>query len=402
MSPLIHYVDSVIGRRPQVLADLARAEVAVQVVEQLADLPPDAAIVLLGVDDLHAALPGLRGAADAAPHRQVILLWEGQDPALVIEAVRAGARDVLIAAQAVPEAVARACERAGGPALAPNRPRGRVVVVFSLKGGIGKSTLTANLAITLHRLSQRPTTAVDLSLPCGNLEMYLDVQPTRSIGDLLAAGEGLEAPAIQQALARHPSGISVLAGPRAQAVEALTRASCQPLLAELGAEGGITVVDLGAFLEYAHASVLEAADLVVVPVTPLISSLGTLGQARELLAGFGVPPGQILPVLNHAGPDTAQLTAEAVASLMGGAPAHVLPWGGADVAASLNAGLPVCQHRPYSPLAVAIEGVARDALERLGVAAAVPLATRPTPAKVSVFAWLRHLLMPKGIAHVHP
>lgn len=401
MSPLIHYVDTVIGRRPQVLADLARAQVAVVVVEQLAELPPDAAIVLMGVDDLHAALPGLRRTADAAPHRQVILLWEGQDPALVIEAVRAGARDVLIAAQAVPDAVARACERAA-VAPAPVRPRGRVVVVFSLKGGIGKSTLTANLAIALHRVSQRPTTAVDMSLPCGNLEMYLDVQPTRSIGDLLAAGEGLEAPAIQQALARHPSGISVLAGPRAQAVEALTRASCQPLLAALGAEGGITVVDLGAFLEYAHASVLEAADLVIVPVTPLISSLGTLSQARELLAGFGVAPGQILPVLNHAGPDTAQLTAEALASLMGGAPAHVLPWGGADVSASLNEGLPVCQHRPHSPLAVAIEGVARDCLDRLGVGAAVPLPARPAPVKAPMFAWLRRLLMPKGIAHVHP
>ncbi|MFN3430461.1 MAG: CpaE family protein, partial [Candidatus Sericytochromatia bacterium] len=305
--------------------------------------------------------------------------------------------DVLVAASAVSECAARALARqAALPAV--RGPRGRVVVVFSLKGGIGKSTVSANLALAIHRASGLPTTAVDLSLPCGNLEMYLDVQPTRSIGELLAAGADIEPAMVRQALAEHPSGLRVLAGPRAASAEALTRHSCQPVLSALGEGGGLVVVDLGAFLEYAHASVLEAADLVVVPIMPIISSLGTLNQAREVLAGFGVSEDRILPILNHAGPETTSLTPDVVARLMGGPPVHALPWGGADVIASLNEGLPVVLHRPQSPLALAIDGLARDCLARLGVAAAE---ARPAP-KPTLFDWLRGLFMPRGVAHVHP
>lgn len=397
MPAQIHYVESVTGRRPQVLAELASARIRVQTLDDPAAVPAEATIVLVGVDDLPAALPGIRRLADGAADRQVLVLWESQDPSLLIEAVRAGARDVIVSASAVGECAARALERQSAQPTA-RRPRGRVVVVYSLKGGIGKSTVSANLAIALHRASGLPTTAVDLSLPCGNLDMYLDVQPARSIGELLAAGADIEPAMVRQALADHPSGLRVLAGPRAASAEALTRHSCQPVLSALGEGGGLVVVDLGAFIEYAHASVLESADLVVVPIMPIISSLGTLSQARDVLAGFGVGEDRILPILNHAGPESATLAPDAVARLMGGTPAHALPWGGADVLASLNEGLPLVLHRPQSPLALAIDGLARDCLARLGVA---PAEARPAP-KPAMFDWLRGLFLPRGVAHVHP
>lgn len=401
MSPLIHYCEADPGRRAEVLKALEASTHPVKVVDDLAAVPAEATIVLAGVTDLCAELSRLKRLIDARADRQVLLLWEGQDPGLLIDAIRAGVRDVLIAPSFVPEAVSRACERVPAAASAPARPKGHVVVVFSLKGGIGKSTLTANLAIAMRRASGLPTTAVDLSLPYGNLEMYLDVQPTRCVGDLLAAGPGLESAQVTAALASHPSGVRVLAGPRAHAVEALTRYSVAPILDALGADGGLTLVDLGSFLELAHASVLEAADLVVVPVTPLISSLGTLSQAREILKSFGVPADRVLPVLNHAGPDTAQLMPDVIAKLMGGKPQHVLPWGGADVAASLNEGLPVVLQHPESPLALAIDGLARDCLDRLGLAPAAAPAAAPAP-KPSPFAWLTGLFTQKGVAHVHP
>jgi Flp pilus assembly CpaE family ATPase len=240
-----------------------------------------------------------------------------------------------------------------------------------------------------------------LSLPCGNLEMYLDVQPARCLGDLLGAGPGLEPEMVLQALAAHPSGVRVLAGARSHAVESLTRSSMGPILDALGDDGALTVVDMGSFLEMAHATVLERADLVVVPVTPLISSLGTLGKARELLDGFGVSGDRLLPVLNHAGPDMPALGADMVARLMGGAPRHVLPWGGAEVARSLNEGVPLVIGHATSPLAEAIDGLARDTLVRLGLG----VLERPHVADSrasSPLAWLLGLFSPKGVTHVHP
>ncbi|HEY9722301.1 MAG TPA: hypothetical protein V6D47_09815 [Oscillatoriaceae cyanobacterium] len=394
------YCDPIASRRQQVLVDLMEDRGQVQIAESLTTLPRDVDVALVGVEDLRAALPTLKWLADENPARQLILLWEGTDQQLLIEALRAGVRDVVASPDAVREAVQRVWVRlAQAKGAGADRP-GRIIAVFSLKGGIGKSTLSANLPIALHRLTGLPVTAVDMSLPCGNLEMYLDLRPNRSIGDLLPLGKEIDRKTVTSALARHSSGISLLAGPRPDTMHNLSGFSAWPMLNALTQVPGLVIVDLGSYVEEAQASVLDAADLIVMPFVPLISSVGTMPQARKFLREIGVPETRLLPVLNHAGPDGELAPHDVIAQLIGGYPRHTLPWGGPDVAASLNAGQPVCQHRPRSPLAQAMDQLAKEIVVRVGLTSVPVDAQAPVAAKPDRWAWLKGLFHMKRVAHV--
>ncbi|MDB5098771.1 MAG: MinD/ParA family protein [Cyanobacteria bacterium RYN_339] len=401
----IAYCDPIASRRQQVLVDLIEDRGQVQIVESMTSMPPDVDVALVGVDDLRAALPQLKWLAEERPDRQLILLWEGTDQTLLIEAMRAGVRDIVTDPRLVGDAIQRIWVRlAQGNASGADRP-GRIVAIFSLKGGIGKSTLAANLPILLHRNTGLPTTVIDMSLPCGNLEMYLDLQPPRSVGDLLAAGKDVDKRLVQSALAKHSSGISLLAGPRPESMHQLGQHSAWPILKALTETPGLVIVDLGSYIEEAQASVLDAADLIIIPLVPLISSIGTMPQARKFLREIGVPDTRILPVLNHAAPDGEIVPPDVLAQLIGGRPRHELPWGGADIAASLNAGQPVCQHKPRSPLTQALDVLAREVVVRVGLAQVELTAAALEPAaSQNRLAWLKALFtnIHKGVAHVQP
>lgn len=398
----IAYCDPIPSRRQQVLIDLIEDRGQVQVAESLTSIPKDVDLALVGVDDLRAALPQLRWLAEERPERQLILLWEGADQALLIEAMRCGVRDIVTDPRGVSEAIQRLWVRmAQAQGTGADRP-GRIVSIFSLKGGIGKSTLAANLPIVLHRMTGLPTTVIDMSLPCGNLEMYLDLRPPRSIGDLLAAGKDVDKKTVQQAMVRHASGISLIAGPRQDSMQALGEHSAWPVLNVLTQAPGLVVVDLGSYVEEAHASVLDASDLIIIPLVPLISSVGTMPQARKFLREIGVPDTRVMAILNHAAPDGEVVPGDVIAQLVGSRPRHELPWGGADIAASLNAGLPVCQHKPRAALSQAIEALAREVTVRVGLTHVEPPA-EPQEAQAGTLAWLKSLFQSKGaMSYVRP
>lgn len=149
----IAYCDPVESRRTQVLAALGEVGRQVTVFREVLAVPRDARLVVLGVTDLAATLPLLRWLHDERLERPVLLLWDGTDHALTLEAVRAGVRDVVASPEAVPAAIVRAWSLLAGGGGGGRRRAGKVVAIYSLKGGIGKSTLAANLAITMQRLS---------------------------------------------------------------------------------------------------------------------------------------------------------------------------------------------------------------------------------------------------------
>lgn len=196
---------------------------------------------------------------------------------------------------------------------------------------------------------------------------------------------------------RHSCGVGLIAGPRADSLEALCKQSVGPLLDVLGAHGGLVVFDLGSFPELAHVTALEAADLVVVPVTPLISSLGTMPRARQFLGELGITADRIMPVINHVYPDAEQVDPQLMVRLLGTRTCREIPFGGRDVARSLDEGLPICLLEPRSAIAQAVDQVGRDVLKRLGLGDELP-----EPVAAGGLAWMRRIFGQKGATYVRP
>lgn len=90
--------------------------------------------------------------------------------------------------------------------------RSRVYSFFSGKGGVGKTTICTNTAVTLASLGKK-TLLVDLDLQFGDADMALDLNPNETIVDLARDTNGISIDNLTSCCSSHSSGLSVLASP---------------------------------------------------------------------------------------------------------------------------------------------------------------------------------------------
>jgi pilus assembly protein CpaE len=206
-------------------------------------LGPDAA-VLPGLDALHAHLDlnlfedcvVLGPSVDQQdvfslaedmrvkrPSLGVVMLRRRIDTSVLAEALRAGVREVVqerdIAGLAT--AVRRQRDIASrlreqiehGEGVEAKVRRGRIVTVFSAKGGCGKTTLATNIAAAIADSGRGTVALVDLDLAFGDVAIALQLFPTHTIADAVAIGEDLDGPALTSLLTAHRSGLQALVAP---------------------------------------------------------------------------------------------------------------------------------------------------------------------------------------------
>jgi pilus assembly protein CpaE len=180
---------------------------------ELQQIAVDLAIVVLGeqpalgvatIEELHRA----------APATNVLALSAEENPEIIIKAMRAGADEFLplpVPSTALLKVCIKVVEirRASRP---ENTSRGEVWVVHGPKGGVGATTLTANLALAL-REANRGVAVVDFDVYQGDLALFLNVTPEYTLRDLVTNANRIDSLFLQGTLSRHPSGVEVLAAP---------------------------------------------------------------------------------------------------------------------------------------------------------------------------------------------
>ncbi len=129
-------------------------------------------------------------------------------------ALRSGVKDVLqapIEPAQLAEAVARVASGLVMAAPVPavtnvmdaNGELGRVITVFSTKGGAGKSVVATNLAVTLARRCTRPVVLVDADLQFGDIAVMLKLSPQHTVVDAVSSLDRLDLPLLQSLLIEH-------------------------------------------------------------------------------------------------------------------------------------------------------------------------------------------------------
>jgi pilus assembly protein CpaE len=91
---------------------------------------------------------------------------------------------------------------------------GKVFTVFSNKGGLGKTTVATNLAVSLALHCKKSVALVDLDLQFGDISIFLDLHPTFTISDLVSRIRELDRELIQSSLVRHETGVQALTEPK--------------------------------------------------------------------------------------------------------------------------------------------------------------------------------------------
>jgi len=178
---------------------------------------------------------------------------------------------------------------------------GKIVSVFSSKGGVGCSTIAVNLAIALQQNAAIKVAVVDTSLQFGDIGVLLNLYASRTIADLASNAEELDDELILDVFIPHSSGVkALLAPPRPEVADTVTPSLVVDVLERLRAMFDIIIVDTGSVLDDVVLNVLDLSDKIMVVTTPEIPSIKDAKLFFEVTEALEYSRSRIMFVLNKA------------------------------------------------------------------------------------------------------
>jgi len=250
--------------------------------------PPDLAIVDVMMPGItgYEVCRRLRREPTTADTPIIILTARGQ-PVDREAALEAGADEYLAKPVTMAELLGQVSSLLDRPTAQPAAPAGVTVAMLGLRGGVGATTLAANLAVTFARQAPDQVCLVDLCPSSGHAALHLGLRPDPNWSALPLLTAGPDAATIRNYLLAHPAKLYLLAAPFVPVIgEGLQRETVQAVLSALRQNFGTVLVDLPSALSGGAMAVLETADAVGVVTTadqPAIqTTLGTLQVLRPL------------------------------------------------------------------------------------------------------------------------
>jgi MinD-like ATPase involved in chromosome partitioning or flagellar assembly len=164
--------------------------------------------------------------------------------------------------------------------------RGELTVVYSVKGGSGKSTIAANLAAGLSMMYSLNTLLVDANLWFGDLGVLLNLSSARSSFDVCGSDDP-DLFALPKAVVRHASGASVLLRPSDPlSVEKIKPRNFVDAIERYRSLYEHVIVDCAAVLDELNLDLLEKATRILLVVIPEMGAVHNatrfLGLAKQL------------------------------------------------------------------------------------------------------------------------
>jgi pilus assembly protein CpaE len=282
------------------------------------------------------------------PGISVVLLAD-PTPGTWQAAMRAGIRDLLPPTADAAE-VRAAVERAGSTAAGRRRVlrpveetaryTGRVITVASPKGGVGKTTVSANLAIGLTAAAPQSTVLVDLDVQFGDVASALGLVPEYALPDVAHGPATEDTMVLKTFLTQHPSGLYAVCGAESPAAgDTVTAADVSRLLTSLSREFRYVVVDTAPGLSEQTLAALDRATDVVMLSSMDVPGVRGLRKELDVLRELCMIPAGRHVVMNFADA-RGGLSVRDVETAIGTGVDVVLPRSAA-VPASTNQGVPI-------------------------------------------------------------
>jgi pilus assembly protein CpaE len=351
------------------------------------ELNPDVVLMDINMPDIDgiAATELIR---QKSPHVQVVILSVQGDQNYMRRAMLAGARDFLTkppTGDDLISAIRRAGEmsrverakgaQAYGGSSGTNISTGgmpltrisdgKIVLVYSPKGGTGCTTIAVNLALALHNEDTR-VVLVDCNLQFGDVAVFVNEQGKNTILDIAPRVDELEPDVIEEILIKHePSGLRILAAPqRPEMAERVSAEQLAKVLQYLRRMFAYVVIDTSPILTDIILSAIDASDVIVLVATQEIPAIKNCRLFLDLLQTMGVDKQRILFVMNRFDKRIA-ITPDRVGENLKQEVAAVIPMDEKVVIPSVNRGIPFMLDNKAQPVARGIFALAESVRGRL-------------------------------------
>jgi pilus assembly protein CpaE len=354
---------------------------------------PEEVLVVVGPDvDLAQALDLAASWQVDRPYVGMVLLRRRIDVHLLGQALRAGVREVVgpedlgavVAAARRSTDISRRRRTAERVVATGDGRHGRVVTVFSAKGGCGKTTVATNLAAALAGDGSTRVCLVDLDLEFGDIAIALQLVPERTLVDLIPMAGTMDEHGIRSVLTSAGPGVDAVLAPTAPGDAARVGADLVPeLVRALRDMYDVIVIDTPPSVSEHVLAAFDLADVTVLLATLDVPALKNLKVSLDTLDLLGHPADTRMIVLNRADARVGLKLSDVEQTI--GMPVSLQIPSSGDVPAAINRGHLIVREQPEHEVSRAL----LDLASRIG-------GVRPEPVAAGRSGPLRSLLRRGG------
>jgi pilus assembly protein CpaE len=346
VDPLLHHTTSLQGT----LADLPRRVVA---------CGPDLVLVR-GFEADQAQIDALETLCTALPGVAVALVRSTPEPDLLIRAMQAGVREVIASDDktVIAAVISRVHSRLQSQRTTEVTP-GRCIGFMPAKGGDGSTCALANLATEMAKNHSLRLLLIDLSLPFGDLEMFLTKEAgAHDLGGFSDEIDRLDGPLLEQMTHHLAPNLHMIHGP--QSLDHLlhvTPAYVERLIGITRNHYDYVLIDLG--LDAISLSALAMLDQLVLVCAMSLPSVRRASQIIHLWTSMGYSPDKLTLVVSSVS-GSAPVALSDLEKTLGLRVSRVLPQEMDGMQASLLNGVACITLKPRSEFAKAIAAWAAE------------------------------------------
>lgn len=302
----------------QIIEIIGEARTGKEAISLAQQNKPDVIIMDINMPDMDG-LVATETIRKKLPFTQIIILSVQSDPSYMRRAMLAGARDFLAKPPMIDE-LTKAIRNAGQMAIEERRTAGlsmtnvsedgtilpgtkknlgKIIVVYSPKGGTGCTTVASNLAIALHSEDTKAA-LIDGSLQFGDVAVFLNEQGRNSILDLAPRADELDSGIFEDVMVLHQaSGVRLLAAPpRPEYADDITADQFGKLIRYMQRLFSYIVIDTASYLTDIVQAAIDISDIIILIATQDIPSIKSSNLFLSLSSASGIDRSKIILVMN--------------------------------------------------------------------------------------------------------
>ena len=333
-------------------------------VRRVIELSPE--LVFVGeYDEGELLVSAIQDLCSKLTDSSVVPVCNNPQPQFLMSLMRAGVREVLPdgSDKQVKDAFGRFKSRLLST-LAKSQEHSRTVAFMSAKGGDGGSCVAANFAASLAKLEpDSRILVVDLSLPFGDLEMYLTNKPAQhDLADFSDEVDRLDVALFDSMVHKVTDYFHLITSPPSfEKIVHIVPANVDRLLEIASKRYKVVVIDLGTSIDPIGLQTLERVDQLVVVSTLTMPSIRRTGQILRLWESLGYSVEKVVVAINRDS-GRANIQVADFEKAMGKRVFLTLPTDTDGVQESLLKGVPTIETHPKSGFSRLILEWAREFL----------------------------------------